>query len=503
MFKPEKSLRRTDMKKVAIIGAGLGGLTAGNLLSKKGHRVTIFEAHTSPGGYTAGFRRKGFYFESGTLSFESSDTVFKVMKDIGVFEKIAFIPQPIALKSKRLDGICHGYADLKHVVYEAYPEEKDALDRYFAEVDRMVADMKGVMQPRSVADFLLFPVRLIRFALLFRKYGKINITDFTARYFDRGSDLFRLFKSMGYPDMSAAIIPGAFISFFDDYWTVKHGMQSWANVLADQFRQLGGELRLKSPVSRIITKNGTAVGVVCRGKEYRADAVISAADYKKTFLELLDDRSLIPADRLEKIESNAVSEGIFTVYLGLNIPPAELKKHLKVPHVSIGDEKPGADIHNSSDKDYFSKTSVMVYSPSLHDPELAPKGKSSLMIQAAVPYRWLDNWGAGNREKYLELKEMVKKTLIAKAELAIPGLSRCIEFQDAATPLTYERYTGNTDGATSAWSWNPANRFYKSFMSTNIGTPVKNLYIGSCWSTQIGGVPSAIMAAKKCARKIG
>jgi len=46
------------VKTIAIIGSGIGGLTAGNLLARKGHKVTIFEAHGSPGGYTAGFRRQ-------------------------------------------------------------------------------------------------------------------------------------------------------------------------------------------------------------------------------------------------------------------------------------------------------------------------------------------------------------------------------------------------------------------------------------------------------------
>ena len=50
------------MKKIIIIGSGIGGLTAGNLLAKKGNKVTIFEAHSMPGGYTAGFYRKGYYF---------------------------------------------------------------------------------------------------------------------------------------------------------------------------------------------------------------------------------------------------------------------------------------------------------------------------------------------------------------------------------------------------------------------------------------------------------
>ena len=86
------------MKNVIIIGSGIGGLIAGNLLAKKGHKVTIFEAHSMPGGYTAGFYRKGYYFESGTLSFEASASVFKAMKDIGVFEKIDFVKQRITVR---------------------------------------------------------------------------------------------------------------------------------------------------------------------------------------------------------------------------------------------------------------------------------------------------------------------------------------------------------------------------------------------------------------------
>jgi len=97
----------------------------------------------------------------------------------------------------------------------------------------------------------------------------------------------------------------------------------------------------------------------------------------------------------------------------------------------------------------------------------------------------------------------VKETLIERAGAFIPGLKARIEFEDAATPLTYERYTHNTDGATSAWSWDPEKRFYPKGMATmSVVTPVKNLLIGSCWENQIGGIPSAIAAAYMCAKKV-
>jgi phytoene desaturase len=491
-------------KQIAIIGSGIGGLTTGNLLARKGHKVTIFEAHSSPGGYTAGFRRQGFYFESGTLSFESSDIVFPIMKEIGVFDKVEFVRQKIQIISGEMNGMCSSYKDLKRLVRDAYPAEKENLDRYFGLADKMIRTMSAVTRPKGLVAYLAYPYNLARFIALFRKYSQTTITDFAALCFGPDTVLYRFCKSLGYPDMSAAIIGPAFTSFFDDYWTVRGGMQSWADALAENFRELGGELKLSSRVDKIITKDGAAIGVESHGNFHPADWVISAADYKKTFLEWLDNKALLPDALRDKISKAGVSEGFVTAYLGLNMPPAELGKWLKVPHASYNDYRADPDVRLSgNDPEYFRKVGIGLYSPSLHDPKLAPEGKSGLMIQAVAPYHWMDNWGGADRQKYRELKERVKQELIAKASDLIPNLAGRIEFSDLATPRTYERYTGNTDGATSAWSWSPKNKFYKTVMSIRIDTPVRNLLVGSCWSCQIGGVPSALGAARKCAQKIG
>jgi phytoene dehydrogenase-like protein len=490
------------MSTVAIIGAGMGGLVAGNLLVKKGHKVTIFESHTAPGGYTGGFWKKGFYFESGTLSFESSRRVFQVMKDIGVYDKIPFIRQYGRWMFPGLDCVVYTFGELKTALYEAFPAEKEKLDRYFAEVDRMCRALLAAHKPGNVLEAISFPIKLARVIRLFQKYANTTLPEFTAVYFEKDSSLYRLLKDIGYPEMGAAILGGAVLTFFEDYWTVRTGMQSWADVLAENFKGLGGELRLRAKVDKIITQDGAAVGVTCDGKDYKADYVLSAGDYKKTFLRLLDNQALIPPELKQRIEDAPVSESFFTVYLGLDIPPEKMKEYLKIPHVYYSRDNPEADIHNSGDEHFFEKTWIMLYSPSLMNPDLTPQGKSSLMIQAMSPHKWMNNWGGGDRETYKQLKETAKKVLIDKASALIPDLRNRIEFEDAATPLTYERYTHNTDGASSAWSWNPRTKFHKNIMKAQIKTPVKNLFISSCWSVQIGGVPSAIQAALECAKRI-
>lgn len=498
------------MKKIIIIGSGIGGLTAGNLLAKKGHKVTIFEAHSMPGGYTAGFYRKGYYFESGTLSFEASASVFEAMKDIGVLEKIDFVKMRVRFVSENFDGAPDNYEDYKKMIYSAFPSDKEKLDKAFSDLDRMLVLMGDMDEPmpflysglkmlKSMFPYILSAPKQMK---LSKQYGDMTSSEFAARYFEKDSKLFRLFSGVSYPDTPAMIIGAALSTLFTDFWTVKGGMQSWADILAENFSKLGGDLKLNSYVDRIITKNGAAVGVSCKNTVYDADYVISAGDYKKTFQKLLDDKSLIPQALQDNIGRAAVSEGFFTVYLGLNMSNEELGRYMKAPYVFPFDYKPGYDIYNSEDGEFFSKTSPSIYSPSMVNPNHAPAGKSSLMLQTMMPYHWMNNWGGGDKEEYRRLKEKATDAMIDSASRLIPGLKESIAYKDAATPLTYERFTHNTDGASSAWSWNPKKKFYNNPMSVNIETPVKNLYIGSCWAMQIGGVPGALAAAYQCAKKI-
>mgnify|MGYP001249734020 CR=1 FL=1 len=493
------------MSKVLIIGSGIGGLLAGNLLARKGHQVTIFESHSAPGGYIGGFWRKGFYFESGTLSFESSKMVFGAMKDLGLWEKINFTRLYTRWVNKEFDGSMKSYGEFKAQLISAYPEEEANLKRYFAEVDRLYYATLPFIKSEDKPLLRLIPQLIaagFQMARLSRKYAKVNLSDFTAKFFTPGSKLERFFSIIGYPKMATTILGGAYASLFEDYWAVSDGMQSWADLLSANFQKLGGELKLNSYVNRIITHSGKAIGVSCRKTVYAADYVIAAGDYKKTFLRLLDDRTALPADFLTRVEQTAVSEGNATAYLGLSMSNEELRTYLKLPHVCYFEDHPGAEVSDPQDREYFEKCGVTIYSLSLQNPKLAPEGKSSLMILAFAPTGWQDNWGDGDWERYRQLKAEVLEALIDKAGEIIPHLRDRIEFSDLATPLTYERYTHNTGGASSAWSWNPENRFYKSLLKSYVDTPIKNLYIGSCWAMQIGGIPGAISAAYNCAKRI-
>jgi phytoene dehydrogenase-like protein len=500
-------------KTIAVIGAGLGGLTTANLLVDRGHKVTLFESFSHPGGYTAGFRRQGYYFESGTLSFESRGVFEKMMADLGLSGRLPLEPMKMRMVSPYFDFVIDSMPALKDALYAAFPEDRTGIDSYFRTIDPLIGAMRPFVKQALPSQFsglrrlralLPFIVGGPRFALSRRRIKGMTVDELAARHFRPGTPVCRFFTGLGYPKMEVATQAGMFLVVTEDYWHAKDGMQHWADLLADRFRERGGDLRLSAPVERILTKDGAAVGVVSKGERFEADAVVSGCDYKKTFLRLLDDPAVVPQATLAKIREAALSEGIFTVYLGLRMSGAELLSKMKTTSVGYRPLDRDVDPEDAKAADHFEKDGFTLYSPSLVNPALAPEGRSSLMIQSICPAHWQDDWHHGDPASYRALKTQVRDRLVARAETVVPGLGAAVEFVDAATPLTYERYTGNTDGATSGWSWNPKKPFYKGGMiATSVTTPVRNLWIGSSWAGQIGGIPNAIGAAYLTANKIG
>ncbi|HDS09655.1 MAG TPA: NAD(P)/FAD-dependent oxidoreductase [Firmicutes bacterium] len=386
--------------RVIIIGSGLSGLIAGNLLVRKGYDVTIFESHSAPGGYTAGFWRKGFYFESGTLSFEDSASINKMMSDIGLDGKVEFIKQRTRFISDYFDAVPESNTELKEMFLSAFPLEKKGLNSFFRVTDRMVRFLDTFNKPMpalySGGEEKLRKLKFILSRLpslfFFKKYQSLTVKEFTAQYFDKESDIFNILTGLGYPDMCSFLYGGVFGTILSDYQTVKTGMQSWADILAENFTKNGGRLNLNSYVERIDTRFGIVNGVTRNGKSFIADFVLSCSDYKKTILKLLDDKIPFRPHEIKALERANVSESFFTVYLGLDLNVEELQKIMKVPHVLLLGKNLSRNFFDASDRDFFRDSTVTLYSPSLINPKLSPEGRSSLMLQAMSPHKWMDNW---------------------------------------------------------------------------------------------------------------
>jgi len=226
--------------------------------------------------------------------------------------------------------------------------------------------------------------------------------------------------------------------------------------LVDVVRSNGGEVRTRTRVERILVEDGRAAGVrIDTGEELRAPVVISNGDLKRTMLDMVGEEHLSPA-LLERVRDFRMALPFFVVYLGLDIDLRETMPRTNYWYFDSFDiEGMYQDAtEGRMPQDFFCFISV----GSVKDPEtetIAPKGYSSLEIMTIVPadHRF---WGveegpvAGERyhrkEGYRSFKDEVADRLVEGAERIIPGLRDHIVWQEAATPITHERYAFSTGG---------------------------------------------------------
>jgi phytoene dehydrogenase-like protein len=226
----------------------------------------------------------------------------------------------------------------------------------------------------------------------------------------------------------------------------KGGNGSVSEAIAAAARAAGAEIRTGAPVARVLVANGRATGVALEsGEELRAGLVVSGADPRRTFLELVGAAHL-PADFVEAIRRYRFRGSSGKVNLAL----AELPRFTCLPGngphlrgaISVS---PSVDyIERAYDDAKFGEYSRRPYLdvviPSLIDPAMAPPGRHvmSIFVQYA-PYHLNGGWTDARRETF---GDAVVDTL---AEYA-PNLKSAILHRQVITPADIERTVGLTEG---------------------------------------------------------
>jgi phytoene dehydrogenase-like protein len=224
------------------------------------------------------------------------------------------------------------------------------------------------------------------------------------------------------------------------------GTGAISNAIGAAARELGVEIRIKTPVDKIIIKNGRVAGVALQsGEEILANVVSSSVDPHLTFEKFIDAKEL-PSDFLDSVRRYKFRGSSGKVNIALSALPnfkalPGAGAHLRgAVSISPGMEYMERAYDDAKYGHYSQRPYIDMVIPSLTDPSVAPPGKHvlSCFVQYA-PYKLAEGTWDDHREAF---GNNVIETIAQHA----PNIKDIIIDKQVLTPLDLEREFGLTQG---------------------------------------------------------
>lgn len=463
------------MKKIVIIGGGLGGLTSGALLAKHGYKVTLLEQHNIVGGCATTFKRKGgFTCEAGLHEMDGvfSDFTIKQIFDIlDIYKNIEFIQPNEFFKINSKFGeftMPHGVENSKNALKQRFPTEIQMIEKYF-EIIFSISDCFDKLSNLKWYHYLFFP--FLFFPIL--KYKNKSVTEVLDNLTQNEELKLILNANVQYyndtPDTLSFLLHAVAQSSYykGGGYFIKGGSYKLSEYLANIITHNGGNVITKAIVMKASKKEVT-YSVKNENISVEADIIISN-------ISPLDTYKLFDITYKEKKQ---IAESITTIYLGFSKNLKELYGKGAYSNFIITDEKPFVFV------DY-----------SQIDAGLVENSKSFGEICLIDT---LENWDKFNEEDYKKQKELLLETYLAKLEMYYPKIREIIEFAEVATPKTMVRYIKTPNG--TAYGYKPSPKQFFRMPKIKSDT-INNLYFTGQFVIA-GGFSPAIMSGFMCYERI-
>ena len=480
-------------KSIIIIGAGLAGLSAGCYGQMNGYRTSIFEMHDKSGGVCTGWKRKGYTIDGAMdwlVGTRPGKVFHSIWQELGALQGKTIINHDVYM---RVEGegsqVFTVYADLDRLQQHMdalAPEDKEVTASFIKAVRTCARiDMPVEKAPElySFVDGVKMIGMLPSMGFL-RKWSKVSTADY-ARRFKNPFLREALSETMAgdMPDFSVLTVLMTLAWLHEKMAGYPlGGCLELVRSIEERYLGLGGDLHLGARVDKILVENDKAVGIrLADGSERRADTIISAADGHATIFRMLDGKY---AD--DKIRAYYDQLSLFPplIYVGLGVA----RTFGDLPSCVVGLSLPLESPAIIAGKEHR-RIGVQIYN---FDPTLAPEGKTVLKVQFNTDY---DYWYKLRQEpeRYREEKERIADQVVALLDRRFPGLAADVEMRDVATPITWERYTGNWRGSYEGWLPKPG--FLLNRMSKTL-PGLRDFYMAGQWVEPGGGMPTAVMSGR-------
>lgn len=490
---------------VAIIGAGISGLTAAAIAGKFGLRCCILEKEPKAGGYLAGFSKEGFHFDTAIHWLNQCNKKEMAGR---VFSLIGSDSPKIKTMQKihRFKGDTYNYLltnnpdELKEQLISDFPHEKKGIRKFFdaakkiGEGTNQYAYLFRTEESMSAFEKPFFKLKLLKFVFPLIKYifysGDKGVPKGLNHFF-KDKNLHKLYSSE--KDLLSCLFPIAWAYNNGYQIPEKGGARTFIQWLTHVNKHLGNDLIFNAKVTnfKIADKICESIEYKQRGVEYQLKSkyVISTNDIETLYSKIIPDQ-LVSQNFKKKLNDAVLYSSAVTISIAIDCLAEDLGIGQEL--ISITKEGLKRDDHDCGDP-LISDISVLA--PSARDKTLAPNGKGLITIYIPAYIDYKNNWQTekdknGNYirgEKYQKLKNEVAEILIQRVEneLAIE-LKKHILFYDISTPITYLRYTGNKNG--TMMGARPGKKNMQAGIAHHQSL-VKNLIVSGHWAELGGGVP--------------
>lgn len=464
---------------VIVVGSGMGGMTAAAYLAASGRRTLVLEQGDVLGGCTHVFRRKGYEFEVGVHYLgdcgHPEGNIPTILRGVGVDKHIEFREidpdgfDVLAFPSVTFK-VPRGWDAYRDRLIDTFPDGAAALRRYVRIIRKLADAVDRAITPASVrgnAAMLLRAGWAAPFAMLplARLLDVCGIGPAPRPVLGGQTPAYAAPASR-----APAIVQAGYLKNYVEggaYFPIGGG-QVLSATMAEVVRANGGDFRLNARVREILVEDGRVRGIeLDNGETITAPVVVSNADIKRTYLEMLDPAAVSRRKR-KLVSGYKMAWPLFNTYLGVDIDLSETMTSAQIWKFSadadFGPMQKAVSWDGAGrDRERWLATArdnaaAMIHIATNKDPitPLAPAGHSVIEIMTFLPPDH-DLWGMSdggpvNGEKYrdnpdyLTVKDAVTEALIDLAAEVIPNLRDHIVWKEAGTPITQERYTHSTAG---------------------------------------------------------
>ncbi|MDQ3008412.1 MAG: phytoene desaturase family protein [bacterium] len=487
-------------RSIIVIGAGIGGLATAALLGKLGWNVTVLEKNEQAGGRASQLKAKGFTFDMGPSWYLMPDVFERFFQHFNLSTKkvlnlIKLNPQYRVFFSDGTKVDITGDIPKDKKTFEALePGSSSAFDTYLAE--------SKVKYDLSMKHFLYKNVDSVKdfFSLGLFKHGRsLHVFESMDSYV---KSFFKTEKMQQIIQYTLVFLGGApkntpalyslmsHIDFNLGVWYPKGGMYSVVTVLVKLGKKYGVTYIYNSPVTAIITEeNGgkhRVTAVKCGRKTFKADVVISNADYAFTE-DLLKDQTLRNYSP-QYWQKRTLGPSSFILYLGVKGKLSKLAHH----NLLFGKnwQEHFQDIFDRPT--WPRQPSIYINKQSGADSSCAPKGHEAVFILVPVAAHLEES--KQHREEYAEftikyIEEQLKISLTDK--IIYKKIFSITDFKSR-----YNAFGGSALGlAHTLWQtslWRPSNYSKK----------ISNLFFVGASTVPGIGVPICLISAELVSDKI-